>query len=550
MAAAAKAKAAPANGAAPKGKGAKVPSSSKSTPDVASKTVDASEPTPSPVAGSGRPDKALYDAEQEKIKAEIDGLQVKLSAVREKINLATKSGTGNDRRAVLRAELDSIRGQQSNNKNSRGKVIEQLKSLQDGIQKKVKDLQAAKAKTPFKTVAEVDNHIKHLEKQVESGNMKLVDEKRALQEISQTKRSRRNVEAFQADQEAIEADRRAADELRKELDDPESKAVSERYDAIKAELDELKKEGDIAYAGRSKLFEERDGLQAQLNTLYNKKRESAQTFREANDRFYTKLNEDRARRAERARAQRAAEEAEKKLEVAERLREEAAAPAYQAFIEDCQTLIDYFLGKNSGNNAYASAPLSTKTQVAGVPELELRKVEDAPEGGVVIRKKKGEEQDAYFVGGGKKKGKSGKKGGAADAPKPESNGAAASGGQLNVPLPTLSALLTLSIPPPTSSADVPRVVEDLKTKKAWYEANQARVTAENVAKAEAEIKRLTNGKAEAPSSAPQDIAPPNGGGETPAEPAPTPQVDSELATKVSSSEVDAKLEEVKEAEEQ
>jgi len=31
----------------------------------------------------------------------------------------------------------------------------------------------------------------------------------------------------------------------------------------------------------------------------------------------------------------------------------------------------------------------------------------------------------------------------------------------------------------------------LQTKKAWFEANQARVTAENIAKAEAEIKRLS-----------------------------------------------------------
>jgi len=39
-----------------------------------------------------------------------------------------------------------------------------------------------------------------------------------------------------------------------------------------------------------------------------------------------------------------------------------------------------------------------------------------------------------------------------------------------------------------------RVVEDLKTKKAWFEANQACMTAEAMAKAEAEIQRLTKGK--------------------------------------------------------
>lgn len=318
--------------------------------------------------------------------------------------------------------------------------------------------------------------------------MKLADEKRALQEMSSVKRNRRVVEAFQADQESIESDRRAVDELKKQLDDPESKAVSERFDAIKTELDELKKEGDEAYAGRTKLFEERDSLQAQLNTLFNQKRESSQQFRDQNDHYWAKVNEDRARRAERAREQRAAEEAQKKREIAERLREEAEIPAFQAQIEDCQTLMDHFSGKSSANPA---PPLTAaKPDVVGVPKLEIRKVDSAPEGSIA-RKKKGEEEESYFVGGkGKGKGKRG-------APKSsDANGASlaspTSNSPLNVPLATLSALLTLSIPPPASAVDVPRVIEDLKTKKAWFEANQARVTAENITKAENEIQRLTN----------------------------------------------------------
>lgn len=314
--------------------------------------------------------------------------------------------------------------------------------------------------------------------------MKLADEKRALQEINTVKRSRRIVESFQADQESIEADRRTVDELKKQLDDPESKAISERYDAIKAELDELNKEGDEAYAGRMKLFEERDSFQTQLNILFNQKRESSQQFRDLNDRYWTKVNEDRARRAERAREQRAAEEAQKKQDVAERLRDEAEIPAFQAQIEDCQTLIEQFSGKSSGNPI---VPLAAKPDVAGVPKLDIRKVDGAPEGSLA-RKKKGEEQDAYFVGGkGKGKGKRG-------APKPpDANGTSpTTNTPLNVSLATLSALLTLSIPPPASAVDVPRVVEDLKTKKTWFEANQARVTAENIKKAESEIQRLTN----------------------------------------------------------
>ena len=97
--------------------------------------------------------------------------------MKDKISLATKGSTGNDRRTILRSELDVIRGQQSGSKNSRGKIFEQLKVIQEGITKKVRrllhcyiciilteqqvnDLKTAKAKIPFKNVAEVDTHIK------------------------------------------------------------------------------------------------------------------------------------------------------------------------------------------------------------------------------------------------------------------------------------------------------------------------------------------------------------------------------------------------------
>ncbi|OBZ76594.1 hypothetical protein A0H81_04062 [Grifola frondosa] len=442
-----KTKSASANGTIKKTKSSTPPADGTASPTVSSTEVQATEAS----YGSGKPEKALYDAEQHKIKADMDALQVKLNAVKEKISLTSKSGPGNDRKATLRAELDGLRGQQSTSKTARSKIIDQLKTLQEGIQKKVKDLNAAKGKTPYKTVAEVDERIRQLDKQVESGNLKLVEEKRALQEISQCRRSRRAVEGFQAEQEAIEADRAIADELRKQLDDPEAKAISERYDAIRAELDEIKKVGDEAYANRSKLLDERSAIQLQLDELWSKKKESAQRFREANDRYWQKVHEDRARRAERARAQRQEEEEAKKKDAAERLREEAEIPAFQVEIEDCQTLIDYFSGKSSVTSALSTRSLSEQAELSGVPKLELRKVEGGPGEGMVARKKKGEDDESYFVGG---KGRKGRKSGVKPATPAESNGADAVGSQLNVPLPRFplsSNYQYLRRPPPPMS---------------------------------------------------------------------------------------------------
>ena len=398
---------------------------------------------------------------------------------------------------------------------------------------------------------------RQLEQQVESGEMTIAGEKRALNEISNCRRTRRTVEGFKSIQDSINQERAAVDGLREKLNDPELKAVSERAEAVKAELDSIKRADDEINAHRSKLFSERRGLKEQLNGLYLQKRESGSKFKEDNDKYFQQVNEDRAKRAERMRAQRQAEDEARKKEKALQLREDAAIPAFQEKIEDCQTLIDYFSGKSTNGNiklSTSSKQAEAKAELAGVPKLEIRQVNTDFGEGVVVKKKR-DEEESYFVGG---KGKAkGKKGGvksthratngsangdaAPTAPTPSSSGT----GALNMPYPTLAALLQLSIPPPVSSADLPRCVEDLKTKKAWFEANQARVTSENIAKAEAEIQRLFNGDAKPDSASAVDETPLEE--EKPAEPTPTPAKPDGLSTGVSTENVDAILEDVKES---
>ena len=306
-----------------------------------------------------------------------------------------------------------------------------------------------------------------LTKQVESGSMKLVDERKALNEISALRRVRKTVEDFQAEQDSIDVDRKELDELRKQLDDPEVKAASERFDKIKAELDELKKESDVAYESRNQLFDERKQLQERLDEVWSRKKEAQTVYRQESDRYYQQVKEDRAKRIEKQMVQKKAEEAEKKKAQAEQLLEDARHPAFAAEIQDCQTLIDYFSVKTGAAEAAPSSTLYTKAEVAGAPKLELRQVDST---GLVLKKKKGDDQGDYFVA--KKKQPASKKGTSAPAAPPKESGPSASSQQLQLPFGTLSGLLALSIPPPINSGDVPRVIEDLKTKKAWFHANR------------------------------------------------------------------------------
>jgi len=348
---------------------------------------------------------------------------------------------------------------------------------------------------------------------VESGTLKLVDEKRALQEISNTRRLRRTVEGFQAEQAAIDREKEEEAQLRAQLDDPETKAISEHYEKLQAEFEGLKREGDEAHANRSKLFDERDVLRWEVDAFYGLKRESHQRYKDANDRYWVKAKEEQARRNERLRQQKAAEEQQKKLDLVERVREEASSPAYQIEIQDCQTLIDAFSkGTTSEVPVVTSAAEQKAAGFTGAPQLDIRKVEAPTD--LVARKKKGEEE-AYFVAGKGKKSKKGPKTSGRNSPALTSPSTSSS--QFHIPFSTLTALLSLSIPPPGSRDEIPRVVEDLKTKKAWFEANQELATKDKIAKAELDIKRILKNVGK---DANGDAAPDNGDAEVPADSAP------------------------------
>ncbi|CAG8752140.1 7607_t:CDS:2, partial [Acaulospora colombiana] len=290
-----------------------------------------------------------------------------------------------------------------------------------------------------------------LDNLVNSGTMKIVDERKTLQEISSLRRLRKTVESFQAEQDEIEKDRKAIDELRAVLDDPEMKAVSEKYDQIKGELDELKKESDAAYEGRSKLFDQRTELQGKLDDVWARKKAAQADYKAGTDSYWKKA-------------------------VAQEMLEQAKEPAYAADIQDCQTLIDFFTRLSGGNASTAEgAAVSLKYGASTAPKLELRQGGDSMEGMTAL-KKKGEEENNYFVAKKTKKAAPAKSYGspAPAPPQPTGETSNASSQQLNIPFGTLSGLMALSIPPPTNVSEVSRVIEDLKTKKAWFQANQDR----------------------------------------------------------------------------
>lgn len=115
--------------------------------------------------------------------------------------------------------------------------------------------------------------------------MKLVDEKKALAEISSLKKTRKTVESFNDQQAEIDAEKKKIDDIRAELDNPEAKAISAKFDAARSELDQINKQHDEASKGRDALFDERNAVSKELDALFTKKKESVAAFRAANDKY-------------------------------------------------------------------------------------------------------------------------------------------------------------------------------------------------------------------------------------------------------------------------
>ncbi|KAL7424948.1 multicopy suppressor of BFA (Brefeldin A) [Cryptotrichosporon argae] len=458
------------------------PTASQKPPKLAPEIGTAAPKKGGAAAGEDRvskPDQAKYNAEQDALNKQIADVKAKLDAVRSRIALSQAPG-GNDRRSQIKAELDGLRSEQSKFKADRGKLFDELRRLQESVSKKIEAAKAARGKVAFKSVADVEARIGELEAQVESGRLKLVDEKKALAEITNLKRARRTLETTGSADDAIAEDKKRIEDVRAQLDDPEAKKVADKYDALKKELDALNEEGNKAYEERNKLYDERNALSSQLDDIYGQKRELAQKHRDDGDKYWAQVHADRAAKQERYKADKAKEDAARKAEEIARLREEAKAPAYAAEMEDCRILIGYFTGKTGGDvetNA-SKAANGAGAGVTGVKELEIRKVESDFEG-MQLKKKGGDDELAGFFGGSKKK-KGGNGGKKSATPSGTQTPAADA---VNLPMGLLSALLTLGIPPPSGKDDVARVVSDIETKKAWYEANSA-------AKTKAEIERV------------------------------------------------------------
>jgi uncharacterized coiled-coil DUF342 family protein len=370
----------------------------------------------------------------------------------------SKDSPAAKRRQELVTELNEIRQKQGAGKAGRNQIFDQIRKLDEQLKSRVAEQRTARSRVAFKSVDEIDREIERLEKLVNGGMMKLVDEKKALAEISSLRKQRKSFAGFEEVQKSIDELKAKIKALKDSLEDPEAKTLRERYNRIQAELDTIKAEQDEAYQNINTLKEQREKLYTEQQEKYLAVKKIKDDHFHAKKAYQNYEYEARQRARERQKAEREAIEREKRRERAEKLLAEARDPAYLDEIRRAESLLRYL------------DPTTTTTVAPLVPPSGLsataQRTVDASEikGTRVVRKD--EREDSYFMGTGGKKGKKNRKS-AVDTP-----ASATTSGKFNCPPSVMEDCNTMGIDPPMSPADIPSVTEKVKEKLAHWKADQ------------------------------------------------------------------------------
>jgi uncharacterized coiled-coil DUF342 family protein len=428
-----------------------------------------------------KPDEATYKANLATAEKEHTAAQEKLNQIKAKIESAkpnNQDSPAGKRQKELRAELSAIRQKQQGFKSARSSTQEKLNALDSTLKARVAEQNNSRGKIAFKNVEEIDKEIARLEKQVDSGSMRLVDEKKALSDISSLRKQRKNFAGLDDGQKNIDTLKKQIAELKKTLDNPEARALSDKYNEIQQELDSIKAEQDSAFKNLNSLRDERTKLQQDQQAKFTAIRELKDTYYKARKAYKEHEDEVWRARRERQKTEREAFEREKKKKIADKKLEEASQLAYTDEILTAQGLIRHF----DPNYDFAALGLDDNKRTAGGAfRAEVgRTVDESGIKGMKVVKK---DEEDYFVGTGGKKGKKGKKGGnASPAPAAE--------GKFNLSFGVIEDFAKVKVDQPMSQADVPAVVEKLAAKITEWKKNQAAKTQENIKKAQEEIERL------------------------------------------------------------
>ncbi|KAL2915050.1 multicopy suppressor of BFA (Brefeldin A) [Polyrhizophydium stewartii] len=399
----------------------------------------------------------------------------------------------NDSTATLKNELrEKLNAQMQQMKDlsaKRTKLVEEIAAIQAGLKKKSEAAKSEKDKLGYKTVDEIDAQIKQLELDLQSGQAKLIEEKRMVAEISNLKKARKVLEGHSSQQSSAESEKAKIDAIRAELKtlDGERDAVREATNATRAELNTVSdslKETRVSFSG---LLEQKKAAKAAVDAAFDKLRTARADFKKAKDDYFAWEREERNKRQEAFKARQAEEREARIVAQAERELEDAEIPAFSEEISLCSALIQ-FLNSQAGSSAAAAAKPASRPASG-------RAIDSAMPAGATLMVRKADRDDDFMVLGKKNKKNAGKSANGTNGAAPAAPASTARPIRLDIVM--VNQFISLGLAIPVSTDDIPATLEQLEAKKKTFMENQAAQTAANKKAAQERIAKLRESAKEA-----------------------------------------------------
>ncbi|KAJ2615070.1 multicopy suppressor of BFA (Brefeldin A) [Coemansia sp. RSA 1365] len=449
-----------------------------------------SEPRTTATAGKARPLRPNIEQHKKQL-AELDtkiaNLRKEQDEVRKGLGESnTRRGPYAEERSKLVASLQEIRTEQNSLRKSRGKVFDRQAALTASIRKKTAELKAQQSKLTYKSVEEIDREIAKKEKQIESGQLKIVEERRLASEIPSLRRAKKLVEQVAIAQKAIDVEAAELAKIDAELGDTNAQALGDEHERLQNELDGLRASQDVGQKQRDALLSKRARIMKELDSAWDEKRALQDEHRKNNNAFYHWQQEERKLRALKEKGERVQRQREERLAVAQARREEAEVPAFQDEINTCNTLIAYLGGfvssaTNGSRSEGTRSENNTRPSSAASSARETDSSEHIPVGMVAIKKTGGEE--SYFAGTSDKSRKKHNQ-------RKDTRTIGSKADVLKLPLVVAEQFLELRVDIPTNAIGIAAALKSLAVRKQQFIDQQPKATEEKKRKAEEEIAKL------------------------------------------------------------
>lgn len=430
-----------------------------------------------------RPDDSAMKQDISALREEIKKLDLTNNEITAQIDKTVLDPKTAEKKKALQGELREVISKQGNLKQERNAIQEQIKNVDTNLKRKIADIQKLTAKNNYKSIAEIDARVKYLDDLIGAGDLKLVDERRHVKEMTSLRKLRKDFAEVEKLQEAIDKDKAKIADFKKKLSAVGNKETQQEFERIQKELDAINEANKSFYNKRSELIGKRNEVRKSKDAKYDQIKKLRAEFDAEFTKFKAALAEEQKKRDEEFKSQRAEQKQAKLKEIAELRLAEASVPAFTNEINEIHTLLAYFdpTYVKPLVNAVVEATKSTFE-----PKATTTRQVEMPDDVVILKK----EQQSFFEGSKTKKGK--KK--------------ASKSKNFTVDSDVIISLTDLSIPLPTKTDDVPGTINILKETLTALQEKQEEQTKVNIEKAKAEIAKLEAADADSDDEEPAEEA--------------------------------------------